>query len=69
MSEYVFEIQSFDEEKNLAVIKDEKGQTVSWPKDKVPDNLKPGDKIYFDISQDKHKTAKEILNEILNPHE
>lgn len=69
MPEYVFEIKNFDEENDLAVIEDEKGKTVSWPKEKIPPDLKPGDKIYFDVSPGKHKTAKEILNEILNPHE
>ncbi len=67
--EYVFIIKKIKKEKGEVLLKDEAGKQISWPQEKTPARLKEGDKIYFNISEEKHKGAKEILNEILNPND
>ena len=67
--ELEFRIEKIDKEKENALLIDNKGEKINWPTEKIPSNLKEGDKIYFNISSEKHKGAKEILNEILNPND
>ena len=58
-------------ENEQAVLKFASGETLVWPKAKLPDNLKEGDILYLELSQnkqataDKHAQAKDILNELL----
>lgn len=60
-------------ENNQAVLIDEQGKTVVWPKNKLPDNLREGSALNFEIMEAKgleeknKQTAKDILNEIINP--
>lgn len=64
-------IDRFENEK--AVLKMENGETVVWPKDKLPEDAKEGEIFIFSIMNDEEKKtdkkelAKNILNEILNP--
>lgn len=67
--EFSFIIEEINKEKGIALLKDEEGKKINWPAEKIPPDLKEGDKIYFNVSSEKHKGAKEILNEILNPHD
>ena len=59
-------------EENKAVLKTEDGDTIIWPKNKLPENIKEGSVLNFIISRDaeteeeKKELAKNILNEILN---
>lgn len=52
--------------KEGAILRDEEGNLVSWPDDKIPSNLRSGDKVFFYISPHRSQTAKDILNEILD---
>ena len=62
-------------ENDKAVLKTEDGNTIIWPKDKLPNNTKEGSVLVFDILKDeeaqisKKKLAKNILNEILDTDE
>jgi hypothetical protein len=62
-------------EKNEAVLETSDKKEIKWPKDKLPDNLKLGDKFYLfaenDIgfSEGKREMARLILEEILNGEE
>ena len=64
-------IDRFEEDK--AVLKTDDNQSIIWPKNKLPADLKEGSALTFAISEDKlkeagsAKLAKDILNEILNP--
>ncbi len=59
-------------EGDKAVLQTEDGQSIVWPKDKLPDGAREGMALNFNIlsdaetEKDKKKLAKEILNEILN---
>ncbi|MCD4693914.1 hypothetical protein K8R62_01000 [bacterium] len=63
--EQVFIIKNIDNEKKEVHLEDEEKIIIKWPLDKIINDLKIGDKIYFNISDKKQKGAKEILNEIL----
>lgn len=62
-------------EGDKAVLKEEDGTVIHWPKDKLPANAKEGAVFSFTISGDRNqeldnrKLAKDILNEILNPED
>jgi hypothetical protein len=59
-------------EGDKAVLKTEDGQSVVWPKNKLPENAHESMVLNFNIlndsetEKDKKELAKEILNEILN---
>ena len=59
-------------EADKAVLIDGQGQSIIWPKDKLPDNLHEGSALNFDIATDQEReqrdkqTAKDIINEIIN---
>jgi hypothetical protein len=63
-------IDRFEGEK--AVLQTEDGQSIVWPKDKLPQDAREGMALNFNIlsdaetEKDKRELAKEILNEILN---
>ena len=58
-----------------AVLKTEDGQSVVWPKNKLPDGARESMALNFNIlsdaetEKDKKELAKEILNEILDTDE
>ena len=60
-------------EGDRAVLKTEDGQTIIWPKDKLPPGAEEKNVLAFAIDADekeeveKKNLAKNILNEILNP--
>ena len=66
-------VDRFEEDK--AILKTEDNQTIIWPKNKLPHNIKEGGFLFFDIQENKNqeeqnkKLAKTILNEILNGDE
>jgi len=66
----ILTIDRFEEDK--AVLKTKDGDTVIWPKNKLPENIKEGSVLAFIISRDaeteeeKKELAKSILNEMLN---
>lgn len=66
MQEYIFTIKNLDKEGVYANIDDREGNTLKWPQNKIPEGLKEGDDFYITVSKEKHKKAKDILNEILN---
>lgn len=59
-------------ESGKAVLTASDGETIIWPKDKLPGNLHDGSALSFDIAEEKEReqkdkqTAKDILNEIIN---
>ncbi len=59
-------------EGEMAVLKTDDGQSIIWPKDKLPAEAHEGMILNFDIlsdgetEKDKKILAKEILNEILD---
>ncbi len=63
-------VDRFEEEKAVIILKDH--QTVYWPKDKLPDDVKEGDAVWLrlahdkDLTKEREKLAKKILEEILN---
>ncbi|MFA4833650.1 MAG: DUF3006 domain-containing protein [Patescibacteria group bacterium] len=71
--EYLLTIDRFEDEK--AVLKTEKGETIIWPKDKLPAEAKESAVLIFSIRGDKEKEndkkglAKDILNELLKVEE
>jgi hypothetical protein len=62
-------IDRFEEDK--AILKFSDGETLIWPKNKLPNNLGDGSSLIFDIAEEKDrenndkKTAKDIINEII----
>lgn len=66
-----FTVDRFENDK--AVLIDSSGQTVIWPKNKLPESLREGSSINFEVAEDKgaemknKQTAKDIINEIINP--
>jgi len=60
-------------EGDKAVLKTGDGQTILWPKEKLPGEAKEKSVLAFSVNTDekeevaKEKLAKNILNEILNP--
>jgi hypothetical protein len=59
-------------EGDKAVLKTEDNQTIVWPKNKLPQDVKESSVLNIVLSLDSHvedtdkKLAKDILNEILN---
>jgi hypothetical protein len=59
-------------ENDQAVLISEEKEAIFWPRVKLPDGIKEGAVLYFDIRSDqdekktRQKTAKDILNEILD---
>jgi hypothetical protein len=51
-----------EEDKDKFILEDDNKNLISWPKNKLPKDLKIGDNVKFYINQ---APAKEILNEIL----
>ncbi len=62
-------------ENDKAVLKTENGQTINWPKDKLPKEAKEGSNYNFLIARDpetedeKKELAKNVLNELLQTEE
>jgi hypothetical protein len=54
------------------ILKDDNGEIVVWPKNKLPENIALGSSLYFtvhsqkNLAEDEPQLAKDILNEILN---
>ena len=71
--EYSLTIDRIENEK--AILKTENGETIIWPKDKLPAEVKEGAILTFTVFGDKEKEmgkkqqAKDILNELLNAEE
>lgn len=59
-------IERLDEKQ--AQIKLEDGQTINWPKEKLPQSCQEGEKVKLSLLS-KEELAKEILNTIFNPLE
>jgi len=61
-------------EADKAVLITEDGAAIVWPKDKLPAGAREGLALSFDITEEQERekrdrqTAKDILNEIINPH-
>lgn len=59
-------------ENDKAVLKTDDGDTIVWPKNKLPENAREGAVLNFNIltdaetEKDKRDLAKEILNEIMD---
>ena len=59
-------------ENDKAVLKIDDGDTIVWPKNKLPENAREGAVLNFNIltdaetEKDKRDLAKEILNEIMD---
>ncbi len=57
------------------ILKTKDGETIEWPKNKLPENTKEGDVLNFEINDDnqeknkQQKTAQNILKEILETNE
>jgi hypothetical protein len=55
-----------------AVLADDDGLLISWPKNKLPENAKENDVLVFSLNtplaaaENNENLAKDILNEILN---
>jgi len=66
-----FTIDRFEGDK--AVLIDSNGQTTIWPKNKLPAGVHEGSGLNFDIAEKTERekrdkqTAKDIINEIINP--
>lgn len=62
-------IDRFEEDK--AVLIADNGEQIIWPKNKLPEGIREGAVLVYDIRTDaeaeeeKRKTAKDLLNEIL----
>lgn len=54
------------------VLKTTDNTTITWPKNKLPDNIHEGESLSFQINHEEEtegknkKLAKDLLNEILN---
>ncbi|MDO8668496.1 MAG: DUF3006 domain-containing protein [bacterium] len=59
-------------EGNKAVLITSDGETINWPKNKLPKNLHEGSGLSFDVVEKTERekrdkqTAKNIINEIIN---
>ena len=55
-------------ENGKAVLKTDDGETIVWPKNKLPENTRESAILYFTILNDKQaeKEKKEMAKEILN---
>jgi|GEM_PF-1053507 len=66
---YSFTVSGF--EADQAILQDEAGELLLWPRTKLPADLSLGAKIYFSVHPQKDlvdhdpQLAKNILNEIL----
>ena len=62
-------------EGEVAVLKTNDGDTILWPKNRLPADIKEGSALTMAITgergqeADSRQLAKDILNEILNPEE
>lgn len=62
-------------ENDKAILITQEGESILWPKNKLPNGLKEGALVYFNIFNDeegfknKNQAAKDILNEILDTEE
>lgn len=62
-------LDRFEEDK--AVLIADSGEKIIWPKNKLPEGVREGAVLNFDLKTDaeaeeeKRKTAKDLLNEIL----
>lgn len=60
-------------EGDKAVLKTNDGDTIIWPKEKLPENIHEGSVLAMSIhtlaekENENKQQAKDILNEILNP--
>ncbi len=65
-----FTLDRFEGDKAVLISSD--GQSVIWPKNQLPNNLKEGSSLNFEIMEEKERTektrqtAKDIINEIIN---
>ena len=63
-------VDRFEEDRAVLIAAD--GASLSWPKNKLPDNLSEGAALNFEILEEKERaakdkqTAKDIINEIIN---
>jgi hypothetical protein len=59
-------------EGNQAVLVAEDGQSLVWPKNKLPEKVHEGSSLSFEITEEAERekrnkqTAKDIINEIIN---
>ncbi|MFA4942342.1 MAG: hypothetical protein WC564_01740 [Patescibacteria group bacterium] len=66
---YNFIVSSFKDDQ--AVLKDNAGEIILWPQNKLPENISIGSSLYFnihpqkDLAESDPQLAKNILNEIL----
>jgi hypothetical protein len=66
----IFTIDRFEGEQAVLIGSD--GQSLVWPKNKLPENLREGAALSFEITEKKERenrdkqTAKDIINEIIN---
>ena len=67
-----FTLDRFEGDYAILISKDNK---VNWPKNLLPENLKEGESLYFNIennevaTKNKKEKAKDLLNEILDVEE
>ena len=65
-----FTLDRFESDKAVLISND--GESIIWPKNKLPGNLHDGSVLSFDIMEEKEReqkdkqTAKDIINEIIN---
>lgn len=65
-----FTVDRFEENKAVLITGD--GETIIWPKNKLPANVHEGSCLIFDVAEKKEQeklnkqTAKDIINEIIN---
>jgi len=59
-------------EGDMAVLIDSQGKSIIWPKNMLPNDIYEGSALNFEIATDQErelrdkKTAKDIINEIIN---
>lgn len=64
-------IDRFEEDQAVVILKDSH-QVVRWPKNKLAEDVKEGDIVWFhmtcdkDLTKEREKIARKILDEILN---
>lgn len=65
-----FTVDRFEEDK--AVLIENNGSSVVWPKNKLPENAREGSELSFEIIENaelekrNRQTAKDIINEMIN---
>ena len=66
-----FTLDRFEEDKAVLIADD--GSAIVWPKNKLPADIHEGSAVNFDIRETAERekldkqTAKDIINEIINP--